>query len=977
MSMAPANHPRDDSDRRELVRNLVAAARQQAGSDATIDGEPPRWGAAARSIELPGYEILREIHRGGQGVVYQALQHSTRRKVAIKVMKEGPFAGPADRMRFDREAQILGTLNHPHIVAIHDTGSASGSYYFVMDYVSGEPLDVYMANATRGIDECLHLFRKICEAVQAAHLRGVIHRDLKPGNIRVDHNGDPHILDFGLAKPVSGGSSSAEAMTMTGQFVGSLPWASPEQVEGLPSQIDLRTDVYSLGVILYQMLTTRFPYEVTGPMRDVMERILRSEPVKPRSIRAEIDDEVETIVLKCLHKDRDHRYQTAGEVGRDVAHYLADEPIEAKRDSGWYVMRKTLRRYRAVAAVVVAFVVVLTASTAALWVMYRGQSEARRDADAQRDRAIAAVDSEKQQRERADHERDTAVQAREAESLARKRADAVNDFVTKALIGADPNQRGSNEFKVTEAMEQALAQLDAGELIDQPETEASLRLTIARILNGNARSAAALSCAQKALRIRESLYSDDSAERAEALQLVGLCLDSLGRRTEALQSLEEALAIRQRLYPGNHLDVAVSLNAVGYTLNGMGRAEEALARFIESLNMRRRLVSGDDAGVANSLNNVAAALEALGRSGEALPLFQEALQIRTNLYHQDHPDIAAAYNNIAACLESLGRLEDTLSMYESALAMLQRMFPGGHPNIVATLINIVSSNTALGRPTDALPKATAALEMAQRLYPGDHPLVAMALGRHAVCLSALGRDNEALPEHEAALAMLRRLYVGDHPDIADTLSGMAACLAALGRPTDALPSYAAALEMQQRLHPGDHALVAKDLNNLAYCLDLLNRPAEALLKYQAALDIERRLCKGDHPVVAQCLSNVASSLYSLDRASEAEPLFRESLDMLRRVLPADHPNILYPMYGLANSLAKLGRFEEAKELLLEAAAQCERSPETHAVHWNNVVVSMVSFYTHWHTTEPDKGHDIDAAAWRVRMRPPASSASQP
>lgn len=315
-----------------------------------VEARPDEPGATGPPPDsFSGYDLVREIHRGGQGVVYQAIQKATKRKVAIKVMREGPFAGPRDRARFEREVQILGQLSHPNIVGIHDSGEAGGHFYYVMDYISGQPLDVYMASRKRSVEETLRLFARICEAVSAAHLRGVIHRDLKPGNIRIDAEGEPHVLDFGLAKTVMGeatGGTHAQVMTVTGQFVGSLPWASPEQAEGLPGKIDIRTDVYSLGVILFQMLTARFPYEVTGAMRGVLDNILRAEPLRPRSLRREINDELETIVLKCLSKERERRYQSAGELLRDIQHYLAGEPIEAKRDSTLYVLRKHLRRYR-------------------------------------------------------------------------------------------------------------------------------------------------------------------------------------------------------------------------------------------------------------------------------------------------------------------------------------------------------------------------------------------------------------------------------------------------------------------------------------------------------------------------------------------------------------------------------------------------------------------------------------------------------
>lgn len=398
-------------------RNLIEEALRQAGarSDPPVEiGEelPP-------AETFPGYDLIREIHRGGQGVVYLAVQRATKRRVAIKVMHEGPFAGSSGRARFEREVQVLGQLNHPNIVHIHDSGTTpSGGFYYVMDYVSGKGLDELIAGRSResgrsgrsgssggsvasgrldgSIEESLRLFAKICTAVNAAHLKGVIHRDLKPSNIRVDANGDPVVVDFGLARvAVPDAGSGGYPMTMTGQFIGSLPWASPEQAEGVPDRIDVRTDVYSLGVILYQMLTGAFPYQVVGNMRDVLDNILRAEPARPSTVRKQVNDEVETIVLKCLHKDRDRRYQTAGEVARDIQRYLAGEPIEAKRDSGMYVLRKTLKRYAWQSGVAAGAVVGLVVFAVVVTVLWSEAGAARRAAD-------LAATGERSQREKAE-----------------------------------------------------------------------------------------------------------------------------------------------------------------------------------------------------------------------------------------------------------------------------------------------------------------------------------------------------------------------------------------------------------------------------------------------------------------------------------------------------------------------------------------------------------------------------------------------
>ena len=328
-------------------------------------GPPPA------TVSIPGYRILSEIHRGGQGVVYQAIQESTRRTVAIKVRREGPFAGSHDKARFELEVQILSQLKHPNIVTIYDSGSVAGNAYFVMDYIRGKPLDEYAREAALTIDQSLRLFVKICNAVQIAHLRGIIHRDLKPSNIRIDPSGEPHVLDFGLAKvsefDVLAGDRNG-TKTQTGQFIGSLPWSSPEQAEGRPDRIDVRSDVYSLGIILYRLLTGRFPYPVTGNPREVLDNIQSVEPARPRAFNKTINDEVETIVLKCLAKERERRYQSAGALSDDIGRFLSGETLEAKRDSTWYVLRKAARRHKIPVIVASAFIVLVLAFAATMTV---------------------------------------------------------------------------------------------------------------------------------------------------------------------------------------------------------------------------------------------------------------------------------------------------------------------------------------------------------------------------------------------------------------------------------------------------------------------------------------------------------------------------------------------------------------------------------------------------------------------------------
>jgi len=330
-------------------------------TDLSVDAAGPGSEGGLSEATRPrieGYRIVREISEGGQAVVYEGVQESTGQRVAVKVVRHGAFTAGPEKERFEREVRILAALEHPNIVHVIDRGvTAGGRSYLVMEYVEGVSLDEHLDEWHRRSgdvpgdpSELLRLFMGICEAVGAAHLRGVVHRDLKPTNIRIDTQGRPHILDFGLARTALGARTyehGGRPVTVTGQFVGSLPYASPEQVEGVPSMIDARTDVYSLGVILYRMLTRQFPYKVVGSPRDVLDNILRTRPTPPSTViearlakqgkrrsrrrkhRSPINPVIEAIVLKALAKKREDRYQSAGELSRDIASYLAGRPTVA------------------------------------------------------------------------------------------------------------------------------------------------------------------------------------------------------------------------------------------------------------------------------------------------------------------------------------------------------------------------------------------------------------------------------------------------------------------------------------------------------------------------------------------------------------------------------------------------------------------------------------------------------------------------
>jgi serine/threonine protein kinase/Flp pilus assembly protein TadD len=325
--------------------------------------------AAHHSHQIPGYEILEEIGRGGMGVVYRAVQLSTRRTVAIKVLLAGQFAATNVLRRFQREAELAARLKHPHIVRVLTGGEVGELPYLVMEYVEGTRLDRYLVRNRLEQDTTLTLLCKVCDAVEHAHQQGVVHRDLKPSNILVDAEGEPHILDFGLAKATD--SASIEGgdaqLSVVGQVMGTLAYLSPEQAAGESESIDARSDVFTLGILLFNLLTGEMPFPAGKSATTVLYNIMENPPPQPSAVSQQIDKELETIILKALEKDQADRYQSAGELGDDLSRFLAGEPILARPPSSIYLLRKRMSKHRFAVSVVVFGVLLVAVMLTLRW----------------------------------------------------------------------------------------------------------------------------------------------------------------------------------------------------------------------------------------------------------------------------------------------------------------------------------------------------------------------------------------------------------------------------------------------------------------------------------------------------------------------------------------------------------------------------------------------------------------------------------
>lgn len=683
-------------------RQVVALSSSRTGRETHDDRQQS---GLVPTNAIPGYRVLREIHRGGQGVVYHAINESTGRHVAIKLMRHGPYVGDSERVRFEREIQILGQLDHPGLVTIHDSGVAHAPggdlHFFVMDYVRGQSLDAHIAEHCPPLRTRLELFADIAEAVNAAHLRGVIHRDLKPGNIRVDGEGRPRVLDFGLAKSsLDPAADDGSAPTITGQFIGSAPWSSPEQAEGRLDHVDVRTDVYSLGVVLFGMLTGRFPYRVDGGVRQTLDNIVRAEPSRPSNAAGSssisvdrIDDELDTIVLRCLAKEPERRYQSAGELARDVRRYLAGEPIDAKRDSVRYLLRKQLHRHRGPVLATCLLLLLLITALIVTAGLYQSAEGHRRIAEQRLDQARQA-------------------EQRAVEEAAR--ATRVTDLLVESFGAADPKFGGSRDLTARESLdrgaEKALNKLNA-----DPGAQSVLLRALGSIYSHLGVYDRARELQARALELRRAHAPHDLAGIAGISTELGDSCFEAGDTDAAEKAYLAAFEIVRDRLTDHDWHVVEALVRTAKARNDTASVEPVLRAAIERLREpgQRKLL------LLAALNYLGGILQDQGRHADAVPVMREALTLTNDLggIYAEIP--ASVQNNLAWLLRHTGELNEARTLAEASLDYRRRTLPPEHLDVASSLFVLASIHHAAGRHADAAPMAAEAHQLRGAALPGS------------------------------------------------------------------------------------------------------------------------------------------------------------------------------------------------------------------------------------------------------------------
>ena len=947
--------------------------------------------------QIGPFKLLQLVGEGGFGSVWLAEQREPlRRRVALKLIKFGMDSKQV-LARFDAERQALAMMDHPNIAKVLDAGTTdTGRPYFVMEYVAGIPILKYSDQEKLDTKARLELFVQVCHAIQHAHQKGIIHRDIKPSNLLVamqDGVPVPKVIDFGIAKATSGALTTMTLVTEHRQMIGTPAYMSPEQAEMSTLDIDTRSDIYSLGVVLYEMLTGTKPFDVYDLMQKgsgEMLRILREvEPRRPstrvstreegsaeaaerrRSATPEqlsllLRGDLDWIVMKCLEKDRTRRYETSNALALDIQRHLANLPVTARPPSAGYKLQKFVKRHRApvmaAGAIVVLLVLGIVGATGGrIWAdkettraneakekakrAWASESAAKRDALENETKAVAALELAKNRR------------AQEAD--ARRRAETIRAFVTTALRASDAGGKGkTKDTTILEAMDRAVADIASGRFQDDPEMEASLKNTIGIILSNNGRGAQAELLLTEALAIRRRLYLGDDLSLVVSLNNLAHVLAANDRAVDAEPLYVQAFAMNRRLHATDDLELAKSIGNLGFVRQALGRNEAAEDLLVEALEMHGRLGSGDHPIVALVLDNLGKARLGLGRTEEAETLFTRALAMRRRLYESDHPDLARGLGSLGHLLWSTRRFAEAEPLFVEASEMLQRIFKGDDPSVLLSLSNLATVRLDLGRPAEAEPLFTHALEMSQRLFPGDHASVAQAMINLARARRALGRFAEAEPLFVQALEMRQRILPADAPEILDSMGGVAAIYSSLGRPEEAAVLLEDLLEVQEDRFGRRHPNTLRNIGNLGAVYLAQGRLKEAvpLLEeaYRAATEhpmlaafgapLLEAYVKAADParpedaarVVALIQERLDAFAKTFDRRQPRDvatgvAMTREFRAAARAVLPAGSPELAQQLASSGLILLALGACAEAETPLREALAIRKKTlPE----HWS-------------------------------------------
>ena len=814
-----------DDDLRDEVESLLAA-HIEAGDGLGALSQNPWLSHFAENIPAPDsvgpYRLIRKLGEGGMGQVWLAEQtEPVRRNVALKLIRSGLFRDGL-LQRFNAERQSLAMMDHPSIARVFEAGSTpAGQPYLIMEYVPGLPITEFCDQKKLKIRERLELFIQACEGVQHAHQKAIIHRDLKPANIlvmEIDGRPVPRIIDFGLAKAAGPALTEDPMVTQEGTFVGTPGYMSPEQADPGGRDVDTRTDVYSLGVILYVLLSGSLPFDTKKqPLHEVLRQLREEDPPRPSvrfgaaiheessvatAARREADPahllsalrgDLDSIAMKALEKDLARRYGTPSDLAADIGRYLRNEPVIARPASAGYRLRKYARRQRLGVSAAMAFVFLLAGFAVTQAIQVR----------------------------RITRERD--------------RADSAMQFMTGMFKVSDPGESRGNTITAREILDRASANIESGTIAD-PEL------------------------------------------RAEMMDVMGQVYGNLGLYGRAESLLKNAVDLRTRVLGFRHPRTLTSMDELGWVLNREGHYKEAEPLQRKTIDLRRKSLGPQHPDTLRSMTNLASTLVQEGHYPGAEQLQRQALDLQRRSPGPEHPDTLRSMTNLGNTLYRAGRYKEAEKLQRETLEIQRRVLGGEHPDTLRSASNLANTLVRLGRYADAESLQRETLDQRRRVLGPEHPDTLVTTTDLAVSLKRQGHYPEAEKLERDTLGIQRRVLGPEHPSTLMSMNNLASTLNMQNRYAEAEQLLREALDIQRRTLGAEHPETLRSMVNLASSLRKQGRYAEAEKLGRQALDIRLRVLGPDHQDTALSEYNLAIVEEYVGKSEEALRLLRESVD---------------------------------------------------------------------------------------------------
>ncbi|MBL8880221.1 MAG: tetratricopeptide repeat protein [Phycisphaerales bacterium] len=789
-------------------------------------------------LRIGRYEILGEIDRGGVGIVYEARQSSPQRRVAVKVL-QFPTPGPEVLRRFQTEAEALGRLNHPGIAQIYEAGVGDAVLpgdqrarlpFVAMEFVSGPSLGEFVSGERLAVPVAVELIARICDAVQHAHQKGIIHRDLKPGNILICRSDDatastgpePKVVDFGVARVATDLRNRTIEQTQSGQLLGTLAYMSPEQLHGDAGRIDTRSDVFSLGIIAYQLLVGRPPIDLSNKsMPQAIELLNRGEVPLISDERPELRGDLAAIVAKAVEREPERRYATAAEFAADLRRFLRHEPVTARPSGPWSQFRKFARRNRGLIAAVGMSVLLLLAGIVGT------STFAWREFNERRQKELEA-----------------------------QRAGRIVAFLSNMLSSVDPHGSHHAGVTVRDVLDAAAATLERGELADQPEARAEIHKTIG-VTYANLEF---LSEAQGQLRMALSLLQRhravSDADVIDTQRVLASVLADLGEFAEAESLYDQALRAARSVNGRRNPLVAFVLSDQAICYSRQGKFEDAERADREALELRSSVPGIPPEDRAQSLANLGALLIQRGQLAEAERFLGEAIDIRRALLPREAVKLGDALRNLGTLYFRQQRLNEAEPRLAEALQIHRDALDTGHPELARSLNAVAFLLKARDRNIEAIPLLREALDI-QINRNSNTPDVGIARFNLAHALMDAGEFEEARREEQLGIEVLREKLGPRNPTFASALHNVGVGMSARGDSAGGAALLREALSIMEENFGTEHDASAHMRDSLGSVLFKLDCFDEARALFESALDVRRRVLGETHDKTNITWSHVA------------------------------------------------------------------------------------------------------------------------